>query len=85
MKSQVEKHSIVIADHKTSVSLEGPFWSGLKEIAKQRKATLSVLVAEIDSGRTHGNLSSALRLAVLAHYRSAYRAAMPLPLEGEAA
>ena len=71
MKSPVVKRSIVIAGHKTSVSLEDAFWKGLKEIADQRNVTLSDLVASIDSQRRHGNLSSAIRLFVLDHYRSA--------------
>ena len=62
MKSPVVKRSIVIAGHKTSVSLEDAFWKGLKEIADQRNVTLSDLVANIDSQRRHGNLSSAIRL-----------------------
>jgi predicted DNA-binding ribbon-helix-helix protein len=70
MKSLVAKRSIVIAGHKTSVSLEDSFWKGLKEIAKGRDLTLSELVAAIDSERVHGNLSSALRLFVLHHYRA---------------
>jgi len=71
MKSQVVKRSIVIAGHKTSVSLEDAFWTGLKEIAKDREMTLSDLVASIDIDRRHGNLSSTIRLLVLDHhYRS---------------
>jgi predicted DNA-binding ribbon-helix-helix protein len=70
MKSPVVKRSIVIAGHKTSVSLEDAFWDALKEIASERKATLSDLVAKIDSTRTQGNLSSAIRLFVLDHFRS---------------
>jgi predicted DNA-binding ribbon-helix-helix protein len=70
MKSPVVKRSIVIAGHKTSVSLEDAFWKGLKEIAGGRGMTLSELVAAIDSERSHGNLSSAIRLFVLDHYRS---------------
>jgi predicted DNA-binding ribbon-helix-helix protein len=70
MKSPVVKRSIVIAGHKTSVSLEDAFWKGLKEIAGTRDMTLSELVALIDSERQHGNLSSAIRLFVLDHYRS---------------
>ena len=69
MKSQVVKRSIVIAGHKTSVSLEDSFWKGLKEVAGGRGMTLSELVADIDSGRQHGNLSSAIRMFVLAFYR----------------
>ena len=70
MKSPVIKRSIVIAGHKTSVSLEDAFWKGLKEIAVGRDTTLSDLVASIDTGRPHGNLSSAIRLFVLDHYRA---------------
>lgn len=70
MKSPVVKRSIVIAGHKTSVSLENAFWQGLKEIAVGRKLTLSELVATIDSNRKHGNLSSAVRLFVLNHYQT---------------
>lgn len=70
MKSPVVKRSIVIAGHKTSVSLEDAFWRGLKEIAGSRDMTLSDLVSAIDSDRRHGNLSSAIRLFVLNHYRS---------------
>jgi len=69
MKSLVVKRSIVIAGHKTSVSLEHEFWTGLKEIAGERDITLSDLAATIDSDRRHGNLSSAIRLFVLNHYR----------------
>jgi predicted DNA-binding ribbon-helix-helix protein len=69
MKSPVVKRSIVIAGHKTSVSLEDAFWKGLKEIANGREMTLSDLVATIDTNRHHGNLSSAIRLFVLEHYR----------------
>jgi len=70
MKSQVVKRSIVIANHKTSVSLEDAFWNGLKEIAAGRNVPLSDLVSSIDSERQHGNLSSAIRLFVLDYYRN---------------
>ncbi|MFK8250279.1 ribbon-helix-helix domain-containing protein [Ancylobacter terrae] len=70
MKSPVVKRSIVIAGHKTSVSLEDQFWDALKEIAASRRSTLSDIVAAIDTGRNQGNLSSAIRLFVLAHFRN---------------
>jgi predicted DNA-binding ribbon-helix-helix protein len=70
MKSAVVKRSINIAGQKTSVSLEDPFWRGLKEIASARDLTLRALVADIDSRRSTGNLSSAIRLFVLDHYRT---------------
>ena len=81
MKSPVVKRSIVIAGHKTSVSLEDAFWKGLKEIAGGRDVTLSDLVSTIDSDRRHGNLSSAIRLFVLDYYR----AQIPGPSGGRAA
>jgi predicted DNA-binding ribbon-helix-helix protein len=70
MKSPVVKRSIVIAGHKTSVSLEEAFWKGLKEIANTRRLTLSDVVASIDTDRHSGNLSSAIRLFVLDYYRA---------------
>lgn len=70
MKSLVIKRSIVIAGHKTSVSLEDPFWSELKEIAERQRVTLSTMVGDIDTQRRQGNLSSAIRLFVLDQVRS---------------
>src|SRR5262245_4871863 len=70
MKSSVVKRSIVIDGHKTSVSLEDPFWNDLKMIARTRSLTLSELVAAINASRDHSNLSSAIRLYVLSSFRS---------------
>ena len=68
MKSPVVKRSIVIAGHKTSVSLEEAFWKCLKEIATSRDLTLS---AQNGGQATNdGNLSSAIRLFVLDHFRA---------------
>ena len=78
MKSPVVKRSIVVAGHKTSVSLEEAFWNGMKEISGLRDMTLSELVGEIDSNRQQGNLSSAIRLFVLDYFRSR---AMPATTE----
>jgi predicted DNA-binding ribbon-helix-helix protein len=69
MRSVVLKRSVVIAGHKTSVSLEEQFWSALKEAAKHRNMTPSELIGEINAERGHGNLSSAIRLFVLGLYR----------------
>jgi predicted DNA-binding ribbon-helix-helix protein len=80
MKSLVVKRSIVLAGHKTSVSLEEPFWQGLKDIASKRRQSLSELVGSIDTERKFGNLSSAVRLFVLSHYQerlTSERAARP--------
>jgi predicted DNA-binding ribbon-helix-helix protein len=73
MKSPVVKRSVVLAGHKTSVSLENAFWQGLKDIARSRQTTLSDLISSIDVDREHGNLSSALRLFVLSHYQAGQR------------
>ena len=70
MKSPIVKRSIVIAGHKTSVSVEDAFWTALKDIAASRGTTVAELVATIDAGRQHGNLSSAIRLFVLDHFRA---------------
>ena len=70
MKSPVAKRSIVIKDHRTSVSLEEAFWIGMKEIAAECNKSLSKLTSEIDSQRQRGNLSSAIRLFVLDHYKT---------------
>jgi predicted DNA-binding ribbon-helix-helix protein len=70
MQSANVKRSIVIRGHKTSVTLEEPFWSGLWEIARGKGYTLGRLVAEIDSERAGSNLSSAIRMYVLEHFRA---------------
>ena len=70
MKTHLAKRSIVVAGHKTSVSLEEAFWNGMKEICRLRNMTLSQLADEIDNNRQQGNLSSAIRLFVLEHFRS---------------
>jgi len=64
MHSPVEKRSITIRGHRTSVSLEAPFWAALKEKAAADGRSLSALIADIDDGND-GNLSSALRVHVL--------------------
>jgi predicted DNA-binding ribbon-helix-helix protein len=68
-KSMVGRHSVLIAGHNTSVSLENAFWQSLKEIASEHDMTPSKLVADINSARQHANLSSAIRLFVLDFYR----------------
>lgn len=62
------KRSVNIAGHRTSVSLEEPFWDALKAIAAAEGVTLAALITRIDAERD-GNLSSALRLHVLAYLR----------------
>jgi predicted DNA-binding ribbon-helix-helix protein len=65
----VVKRSVAIAGHRTSVSLEAPFWDALKDIAAVRGASVQALVAEIDAGRGGANLSSAIRVFVLREVR----------------
>ena len=67
MKSSIVKRSITVGGHKTSFSLEEPFWIELKKIALTRKMTMAKLVSKIDHTREQGNLSSAIRLFVLRH------------------
>ena len=78
MKSPVVKRSIVVAGHKTSVSLEEAFWNGMKEISGLRNMTLSELVGEIDSNRQQGNLASAIRLFVLDYFKSRANGSTPM-------
>src|SRR3954466_8561889 len=64
-QSSVVKRSIIVGGHKTSVSLEEPFWNELKTIALNEKMTVAKLVNKIDRTRAQGNLSSAIRVFVL--------------------
>lgn len=64
------KRSVVLSGVKTSVSLENEFWASLHEIAKLRGSTVSDLVQQIAKERFTPNLSSAIRLFVLNHFRS---------------
>ena len=65
---RIRKRSVLVAGHHTSVSLESAFWSALKDIAGARGTSVNALVTEIDDSRD-GNLSSALRVFVLDHFR----------------
>ena len=60
----IPKHSVMIAGHRTSISLEREFWILLKSIAEKKKVTVSELITDIDANRK-GGLSSALRVFVL--------------------
>ncbi len=62
----IRKHSATLHGHRTSFSLEEPFWQELKTIADNRQIALAQLIAEVDDGRlAESNLSSALRVYVL--------------------
>ena len=64
MPTSIKKRSVVVAGHRTSVSLEAAFWDALRDLARDRGKTLNQLVSEIDLTRD-GNLSSAIRVFVL--------------------
>ena len=69
------KRSLTIAGHRTSVSLEEPFWAALADIAKTQGRSIAALVSEIDKRRSDedGNaasLSAAIRIYVLGNMRS---------------
>lgn len=66
----IRKRSVKIAGHSTSLSLEGVFWDALKEVAADRGLSLNALIEQIDRGRG-SNLSSAVRVYLLNHYRGA--------------
>src|SRR5262245_3449093 len=68
--SKVIKRSIRLGGKKTSVSLEDGFWIGLREIAVSEGIGTSALIERIDTDRSVHNLSSAIRLFVLAHFRA---------------
>jgi predicted DNA-binding ribbon-helix-helix protein len=71
-KSRVLKKSVVVDGSNTSVSLEEPFWNGLKEIAAIKKVPIYVVISEIANAEGTVNLSSAIRLFVLNHYRAVW-------------
>jgi predicted DNA-binding ribbon-helix-helix protein len=66
----MKKRSIVIDGRKTSISLEDSFWSSLQNIARERATTIPKLISALDATRNENNLSSAIRVFVLNHYRN---------------
>ncbi len=73
----LKKRSLTVAGHRTSVSLEAPFWDALGQLARARGLSLQGLVAEIDRGRGGSNLSYAIRVHVLRSYMPRGEAAEP--------
>ena len=65
----MEKRSLSIAGHRTSIALEPEFWAALEAMAQEAGQPLAALIRSIDGARTSANLSSAARLAVLAWYQ----------------
>lgn len=66
----MQKRSLTIAGHQTSIALEAEFWDGLADMAAAQEITIIQLIEMIDQQRQGPNLSSALRVAVLRWYRA---------------
>ena len=66
----LKKRSVDIDGHRTSVSIEAPFWDALRDIAARKNVSVNQLIATIDKARD-GNLSSAIRVFVLREISSA--------------
>lgn len=69
MGFRIVKRSVSIAGHRTSISLEEPFWQLLREIAERDKLSIQALIGRIDAERGEQNLSSAIRVFVLMDLR----------------
>ncbi len=69
LDTRVRKRSVEIAGHRTSISVEEPFWAALKELADREGLSVNELITRIDSSRS-GNLSSAIRVYVLQALRA---------------
>ena len=77
--TMVVKRSLVVAGHRTSVSLEDAFWRRLKAIAAERGVSVSALAAAVDAARGEANLSSALRVFVLEAVAPSTAGGLPQP------
>jgi predicted DNA-binding ribbon-helix-helix protein len=77
MKSPIIKRSVVIHGHKTSVSLEQPFWDAFRDLAEGERISTSALLRKVDAERHHANLSSAIRVFVLRRMREMIDARTP--------
>jgi predicted DNA-binding ribbon-helix-helix protein len=69
----MDKHSLTIAGHRTSISLERAFWDALRRLAAAHGRSVAALIAEIDATRGAANLCSAIRVYVLASWHTADR------------
>ncbi|MBN2752062.1 MAG: ribbon-helix-helix domain-containing protein [Rhodospirillaceae bacterium] len=72
MTESVRKRSVTLGRHRTSISIEDPFWDALKTIAQEKNISLHTLIEAIDRDRAEleGNLSGSLRLFVLRHLQT---------------
>ena len=68
--NMLRKRSVTISGHRTSISLEDEFWAELVYVAKQNRTSLNAIIATIDGDRK-SNLSSAIRLFILANLKAA--------------
>ena len=76
--SRPKKRSLTLKGHRTSVSLEEPFWQAFRDIAQQKSTSINALAAEIDATRDlEAGLASAIRLYILAYYRAPVPASAP--------
>ncbi len=64
------KRSFSIGGHRTSISLEPPFWNALKEVAARERMPLAKLVGAIDKNRGESGLSSAVRIWLLKYFQA---------------
>lgn len=77
MSTRTAKRSLTLHGHRTSVSLEAPFWDAFRDIAAERGIPLNRLAAQIDDARQGDEgLASAIRVFVLNHYRAATRSSV---------
>ena len=66
----MNKHTVKVNGHDTSVFIEEEFWLELKYISKLKKKSISVLISDVDKNKKTQNLSSAIRLYILNHLKS---------------
>ena len=76
IKPLVVVQSVNIQGSHSSVSLESAFWNALKEIAVAQNISAAALVSKIDSEREAANLSSAIRVYVVEHFRLTAKTAL---------
>lgn len=73
MTQRTRKRSLTLDGHRTSISLEEPFWHALHDIAQEKALSVTKIVSQIDRDRTGSGsdlgLSSAIRIYILKHYR----------------
>lgn len=67
--SRPVKRSFTLHGHRTSISLEAPFWEALRDAAEREGLPLASLVAEIDEQRRGSGLSCAVRVWILQYFQ----------------